>query len=163
MNQLLTIVKGALISITNPYWFETERGYQGELLGELRNKLSDCEIEGAIGQQEYQKRMKDHGFRIRPDIIIHIPFEQANYEARKEGNFVVIELKLRASEAQAIADYQSLARMCEILDYPLGIFVNIGSNETYFESYKGGFKDRLHAFGVRLDNGEVVIDEQNSN
>ena len=110
-----------------------------------------------------QKRMKDHGFTIRPDIIIHIPFEQANYSARTEGNFVVIELKLRASEAQAVADYENLARMCEVLDYPLGIFVNIASNETYFESYEGEFKDRLHAFGVRLNNDQVVIVEQNSN
>ena len=72
---------------------------------------------------------------------------------------MVIELKLSATEVQAIADYQNLARMCEVLDYPLGIFVNIASTENYFDSYEGEFKQRLYGFGVQSDNGTIVLNE----
>lgn len=93
MEGLLNIIRESLSSIVNPHFFKTERGFQGELNSELRQRLPSLEIDGAIVEQEYQKRMREHGFRIRPDIIIHIPFEQSELNSRKEGNFVVIELK----------------------------------------------------------------------
>lgn len=159
MDQILEIIKASLSSITNPRFYETERGYQGELGGELRNRLPLLELDGTIVEQEYQKRMKDHGFRIRPDIIIHVPFERSIYTSREEGNFVVIELKHQGTENEALADYESLSRMCEVLGYPLGVFINIDSDKTYFDNYHGPLKERLRSFGVRLDGGQVIITE----
>ena len=159
MDQILEIIRASLSSITNPRFFETERGYQGELGGELRNRLPLLEIDGAIVEHEYQKRMKDHGFKIRPDIIIHVPFEHSIYTSREEGNFVVIELKHQGTEEEALTDYESLSSMCEILGYPLGVFINIDSDKTYFGNYHGPLKERLRSFGVRLKSGHVVITE----
>jgi len=93
MDEILNIIRDSLSSIDNPHFYNTELGFQGELVAEIRKRLPELEIDGAIVQQEYQKRMKDHGFRIRPDIIIHIPFEQTSFNSRQEGNFLVIELK----------------------------------------------------------------------
>ena len=159
MDQIIEIIRVSLSSIINPRFYDTERGYQGELGGELRNRLPLLELDGAIIEQEYQKRMIDHGFRIRPDIIIHVPFEYSTYTSRMEGNFVVIELKHQGTEEEALADYESLSSMCEILGYPLGIFINIDSDKTYFANYHGQLKERLRSFSVRLKGGQVVITE----
>ena len=45
----------------------------------------------------------------------------------------MIELKLRASNADAEADYKDLVMMIDVLRYPLGLFVNIASEVTYAE------------------------------
>ena len=160
MDEILEIIRSSLSSITNPRFYETERGYQGELSAELRSRLPLLQLDGAIVEHEYQKRIKDHGFRIRPDIIIHVPFKYSNYTSRDEGNFVVIALKHQATEKKALIDYRNLSRMCEILGYPLGVFINIDSDETYFSNFQGPFKEKLYSFGVRLDSGQVVINEQ---
>lgn len=156
MINILKAISESLASINNPRFYETERGFQGELGAELRKRLSDFEIDGAIVEQEYQKRMRDHGIRIRPDIIIHIPFEGSGLADRTEGNFVVIELKHQASKEEAIADFQKLSDMCEALNYPLGVFINIASSKTYFDKYNGKLKERLHSFAVQIVDGVVT-------
>ncbi len=45
----------------------------------------------------------------------------------------MIELKLRASEFEARDDFSKLDLMFEKLNYPPGIFLNIDSNETFFD------------------------------
>jgi len=159
MEEIIQAIRDSIASIVNPRFYETERGFQGELGAELRNRLNGLEIEGAIVEQEYQKRMKEHGFRIRPDIIIHIPFEGAGFSSRAEGNFVVIELKRQAIEGEALADYENLSAMCETLNYPLGVFINIGANETHIDKFQGQNKDRLRSFSVQLEDGMVAVRE----
>lgn len=126
----------------------------------MRSSLKELEIDGAIVEQEYQKRMRDHGFRVRPDLIIHIPFEDAGFESRSQGNFVVVELKRRASRSSARADYQNLQRMCQELGYPLAIFINIDSNETFIDECSSSGYGAIHAFAVRFIEGEVQVIEQ---
>ncbi len=160
MDNILIAIRESLQAISNPHFYSDERAYQGELIAELRNRLNDMEIDdGALVQQEYQKRMKDHGFNIRPDIIIHIPFEDAGFATRDEGNFVVFELKRHATEAAALGDYEKLSSMCEILNYPLGVFINIDASETYFDSFEGDMKQRLKSFSTHIEGREVVLTE----
>jgi hypothetical protein len=160
VEELLQAVKESLLGITNERFYETERGFQGELNAELRSRLSGFELEGAIVEQEYQKRMPYHGFRIRPDLIIHIPFEGTEFLSRSEGNFMVIELKHRASRSEARADYDNLIRMCETLGYPTAVFINIDSDETYIEESVQPTQASIYAFAVRLRGGEVQVTEQ---
>lgn len=140
-------------------YFSTERGYQGQLLIELNTELRIEPIflgEASI-EQEYQKTLKNHGINIRPDIIIHIPYEEEIYQSRRTGNFVVIQLKRKGSEHAASEDFDKLDLMFEKLDYPLGIFLNVDSNETFFDSYTGNYKDRLRCFAVQLSNNQVML------
>ena len=112
--EFLIMLSQSLESIRDPRFFQTERGYQGELLAELRKRLRDVALPGdPVVEQEYQKRIPDHGIKIRPDIIIHIPFERDTAGRRDEGNFVAIELKLRATEKDALWDFTNLAQMHE--------------------------------------------------
>lgn len=160
MDALIKTIKDSLLGITNPRFYETERGFQGELNAELRSRLSGLELDGAIVEQEYQKRMKDHGFTIRPDLIIHVPFERAGFERRSEGNFVVIEIKRRASRKSAKEDYQNLSRMCQALGYPMAVFINIDSDETFINECNHPAQGVIHALAVKLKNGEVKITEK---
>jgi hypothetical protein len=64
-----------------------------------------------VVQQEYQKRLNRHGIRIRPDIIMQIPFGRGLAEQRDEANFVAIELKRMATEKRASACHQISYRL----------------------------------------------------
>jgi hypothetical protein len=159
MNAILHAFRESLLAVSHPRFFETERGFQGQLLVELNSRL---QCEGSVVEQEYQKRMRDHGLTIRPDIIAHVPFDPELHRSRREGNFVVVELKLRADQEAAFEDFGNLALMCAKLDYPLGIFVNIDSDATHLEQFDGDLKSRLHAFAVRLVDRRVAIYETHS-
>lgn len=160
MEALIDSFRNALLSITNARFYKTERGFQGELSAELRARLAEFEIDGAIVEQEYQKRMRDHGFRIRPDLVVHIPFEDGGFASRSEGNFVVVELKHHANKSSARTDYQNLQRMCQELGYPLAVFINIDSNETFIDECPPLDHGVIYAFAVRFIEGEVHITEQ---
>jgi hypothetical protein len=86
----------------------------------------------SIVEQEYQKRLPDHGIRVRPDIIIHIPTLVGGN--RRLGNFAVFELNLRAGEIEAREDFANLDAVLGALDYPLGVFINIDSTHTQVAS-----------------------------
>ena len=160
MDKLLSIVKESMEAIRNPRFYKTERGYQGAFLAELSRRLPTLSWEGAIIEQEYQKRIPSHGLNIRPDIIIHVPFEEGRHNSRKEGNFVVFELKLNTTMEEAMQDYSNLSSMCEMLDYPLAIFINIGSGSTYLKEFQGAHKERIHAFSVFLDGAQVRVRDE---
>ncbi|WP_233081920.1 hypothetical protein [Rheinheimera soli] len=160
MDILIDTIRDSLLAITHPRFYETERGFQGQLNAELNFRLQDLEIDGAIVEQEYQKRIKDHGFKIRPDLIVHIPFEGAGFDSRSVGNFVVIELKHRANRKSARADYQNLHRMCDVLGYPLAVFINIDSDKTFIDECMPLNNGSIHAFAVKLTDGQVEITEQ---
>jgi hypothetical protein len=149
--KLLEAIRDSLVGITASRFYETERGFQGELIAELRKRLTDSVLPGgAILEQEYQKRLKTHGIDIRPDIIIHEPFDQALHTSRRSGNHAVFELKRRASDADASHAFNSLVRMLQVLDYPIGIFVNIDSDATFSASVPEDFHDRIVCFAIRL-------------
>lgn len=118
MDKLLDAIKKSLRAVTHSRYFKTERGFQGAFQAQLVQCLPSLQIEGAIIEEEYQKRMRDHGIIIRPDIIVHVPFDPTIHKSRRQGNFVVFELKLSPGERQAQEDYRHLASMCEVLNYP---------------------------------------------
>ncbi|MEW8275989.1 MAG: hypothetical protein AB2733_18090 [Candidatus Thiodiazotropha taylori] len=159
MKIIMECIREALSSIKHPRYYDTERGFQGALLAEINKKLPELELEGAIIEEEYQKRIRDHGFKIRPDLIIHVPFDYSNLESRKHGNFVVIELKRQATVDEALDDYRKLTNMCKSLDYPLGIFINISSDTSHLSEYEENDDPRIHSFAVELKNENVHIVE----
>jgi hypothetical protein len=142
--------------------FVTERGYQGELLAELRERLNERAMFSGdpIIEQEYQKRAADHLITIRPDLIIHIPFERGETNSRNQGNFVAIEIKCRATQAKAMEDFESLRLMKETLGYPLTIFLNVDSARTFAELCPRSIAPQTRCFAVKLENGRVKIIEQ---
>ena len=70
-------------------YFQAERGLKGQLLLQLSRRLHllDCDIV----EQEYQKRHRNHGLTVRPDIIVHEPFDS---HRRTHGGYrAVVELE----------------------------------------------------------------------
>jgi len=160
MDPLIEAIRDSICRVTHPRFYETERGFQGEFITQLNQILPAVQPEGAIVEQEYQKRLPDHGITTRPDVILHIPFDASVNDSRAEGNFVVIELKLAANQPLAVQDFRRLARMCDILDYTFGVFININSTETHLAAYTGPYKKRLSAFAVQLHDGHIVIESE---
>lgn len=157
-NALLAHLTDALGAITAPRFYETERGFQGALLAELHKTIPHHLLpEGAVIEQEYQKRLYAHGVTIRPDIIIHEPFDETRHESRKDGNIAVIELKRDASANDAAGDFDSLIRMMQALDYPMAIFINIASATTHADLVPAEWRQRVTCFAVALHAGKVEI------
>jgi hypothetical protein len=155
--EITKCIRDALSAIAAPRFFRTERGFQGELLVQLSRRLPLADPE--IIEQEYQKRMRDHGLTVRPDIIIHEPFDSARHGARSEGNHAVVELKLNATAAQAAEEFGNLASMIRMLGYPLGVFVNIASSHTYVDLVPKAARGHVVAFAVTLKGGNVHVIE----
>ena len=163
-DRYLALFIEALEAIKQPRFFDSERGYQGELLAELRNRIDGAGLPGErIVEQEYQKTIPAHGLRIRPDIIIHIPFGRGVTKSRKVGNFVAIELKRRASEKQARAAFENLRHIKEAINYPLTVFLNIDSANPHAELCPGSIAAQTVCVAVRLENGNPVIRAQSHN
>lgn len=154
-DDIVSAISDALEAIDTPRLFETERGYQGELLAQLHRRLALQHP--AIIEQEYQKQLGKHGMAIRPDIILHEPFDERIHPGRDFGNLAVIELKLRSSKAAAVEDFNSLAEMIRVLKYPLGIFVNVNSQDTFGDVAPLDVRASLVAFAVRLVDGKVAV------
>jgi hypothetical protein len=156
-DDVLRSVRDALAGITSPRFFQTERGYQGALLARLheRQQLPSH----IVVEQEYQKRAGQHGLTIRPDIVVHEPFDPERHDTRTDGNAAVIELKLRATAEEALADFQSLRLMLDVLHYPLGVFINIDSAVTHAELVPQAVGGRIACFAVMLADGVPRIVE----
>lgn len=159
--RFMELFKDSLREITAERFYANERGFQGQLNVELNKRLNDINLfpNKAIIEEEYQKTLPNHGINIRPDIIIHVPYEEGLYEDRREGNFVVIQLKLKASEKEAVEDFGKLDLMFTELNYPLGIFVNIDSDRTFYDKCVGKYKNRLNCLAVKLVDDIVEIVE----
>lgn len=160
-DRFLRVFKESLEVITEKRFFSSELGYQGQLVTEPNNRLKVELVfsKKIVVEQEYQKTLKNHGIRIRPDIIIHVPYLIEAHSSRKEDNFVAIQLKLNATEEKAKLDFDKLDLLFERLNYPLGIFLNLNSNRTFFNSYIGDYKHRLHCLAVTLHREVVEIYE----
>jgi hypothetical protein len=155
---LLAHLTDALERITAPRLYETERGFQGALLAELHKTIPGQLLpDGTVIEQEYQKRLHMHGLTIRPDIIIHEPFDEARHKSRQEGNIAVIELKHAASQKDASDDFESLAKMMEALAYPMAAFINIASETTHAALVPENWKGRIACFAVFLRNGQAHV------
>lgn len=86
-NDLVNLIETALASVTDPHYYEDERGFQGELYAHLRQQLRDMALpDGALLREEYQNRLATHGLQIRPDIILHEPFDPDRHPKRDSGN-----------------------------------------------------------------------------
>lgn len=157
--ELLTVIVAALTSVTNPHYYEDERGFQGEFYAQLRLRLRDMALpEGALLREEYQKRLVEHGLRIRPDIILHEPFDPDRHRGRDDGNHVVMELKRRATPGTAADAFTNLVAMIDTLNYPLGVFINIDTPKTWAESVPEAHRSRIVCLAAHLDrNGEPLV------
>ena len=157
--ELLNIIAAALTSVTDPHYYEDERGFQGEFYAQLRLRLRDTALpEGALLREEYQKRLAEHGLRIRPDIILHEPFDSGRHRGREEGNHAVMELKRRATPSTATDAFTNLVAMIDALNYPLGVFINIDSPRTWAESVPEAHRTRIVCLAAHLDeNGKSLV------
>jgi hypothetical protein len=156
-DEIVQAIRESLAAITNPRFYETERGFQGELLVLLHQRAALPDQ--AIIEQEYQKVARGHGLTCRPDIIMHEPFNPERHRNRAEGNYAVIELKRRASAKRAMKDFISLSDMIRVLRYPLGIFINIGTGKSHADLVPEGLGDRIACFATTLRGGAVHIIE----
>jgi hypothetical protein len=157
--QFIRVLRQALESIHEERSFQDERGFQGALLQELGRRWQPG-AEDPIIDQEYQKRLKNHGIRIRPDVILHVPFERGVAERRNEGNFAVIELKRRATTETARQAFESLALMKKKLKYPLTIFINVDSEQALSGFCPASIRNQTVCFAVRLEGGSAVVREE---
>jgi hypothetical protein len=111
----LETLLSAINHIREPRLFLTERGYQGQLLVEF-DKLLEGErdsIARPLVEQEYQKTADKHGITLRPDIIVHIPFERGVSPTRQHDNHLVILLNLAAKKKKPRKILISL-RLCAL-------------------------------------------------
>jgi hypothetical protein len=156
--RFLAMLRQALEGISEEQFFRDERGFQGALLQEISRRLPRGVLpEDPIIQQEYQKRLPMHGIRIRPDIIIHVPFERGVAEGRDEGNFVAMELKRRATAKKAKGAFANLAQMKKALKYPLTVFINIDSEQTHAALCPKSIAGQTACFAVRFEDGRSVV------
>lgn len=158
MEQLFVALGEALASIREPRYFESERGYQGALIAQLEHRLGGLGLpDSPIVEQEYQKTLPRHGTTIRPDLIVHVPFERGRATTRQEGNFVAIELKLDATTNKADEDFESLRLMAKYLRYPATVFMNIGARRTYADRCPPEIASHTACFAVHLEGGEPIV------
>jgi hypothetical protein len=159
--ELLHAIAASLAAVP-AHHYEDERAFQGEFYAHLHHRLKGMVLpEGAMLREEYQKRLLDHGLRIRPDIILHEPFHPDKHAGRDDGNHAVLELKRRAGPAAANQAVESLVAMIDILRYPLGVFINVDSAKTRAELIPQAYRARITCFAVSMDkNGgpQVVRD-----
>jgi hypothetical protein len=155
IDEIDAAVHAALRGLTHPRYFASERAFQGQLLVELAKHLRLPDQ--AIIEQEYQKILKVHGLKIRPDIVIHEPFDPARHRSRSDGNVAVLELKLRASADQAASDFDSLLAMQEALEYPVCIFINVGGRDTFVEQLPVRRRAQFLLYAVELVDGAVQV------
>jgi hypothetical protein len=158
LKEFLAIFQDSLAAIKEPLLFDKELGFQGDLLAEIRARLKYLALPGdPIIQQEYQKTLPIHGITIRPDLIVHIPFEREATESRKHGNFVAVEIKIRATQKEAQEDFESLETIKQALNYPLTIFLNVGSLETYARLCPASIATQTVCFAVALKDREAKV------
>ena len=153
-----TVLRQALENINEERSYQDERSFQGALLQELARRLESGSLPGdPIIEEEYQKRLRAHGIRIRPDIIVHVPFDRGIFERREQGNFVAIELKRRASAERAKDAFRNLAVMKKVLNYPLTIFINIDSEQSQSNLCPKSIAAQTVCFAVRLEGTKPVV------
>ncbi len=146
------LIGQSLASIKSPRFYDTERGFQGCLLAEIHTRLAKVNpTSELIIEQEHQKRFYVHGTKIRPDLIIHIPFAHGTMESVRAGNLAAFELKLRADQEAASDAFANLQTITEALNYSIAIFINIDSENTYADICPASLSGKAICYAVRLD------------
>jgi hypothetical protein len=157
-DHFLDVLQEALGNITEKRSFQDERSFQGALLQELARRLHRGVLQDdPIIEEEYQKRIRSHGIRIRPDIIVHVPFDRSGMEGRGQGNFVAIELKRRATPKAAEKAFANLELMKSKLNYPLTIFINVDSETTHHDLCPKSIVAQTVCLAIALNNGAVQV------
>lgn len=153
---LMSVISEAIKQIKSRRLFNSERGFRGQLQANLDRLLREKNLisNHALVEEEYQKRIRDHGVSHRPDIIIHVPFEEGIARSRREDNFVAFELKLRADENDASDDFAKLNDYITILKYPIGVFVNVNSEKPFIELVPN---NKIHVLNVLRHKQDVVV------
>jgi len=161
MNQesFLQLLRSALLAIQEPACYEAAPKFQVELLAQLRARLGNVPIwPGATAvEEDYLQGAAAHGCKDRPDLIIHNPFDRGLFEHRGEGDYVVIELKRRVGKQAAESAYAKLDRICTLLDYAMGLLINVDSDQVFFSKSRSAAGGRLHGFAVELRDGRVHL------
>ena len=153
----------ALGKIKDPTLFADERGYQGELKSRLDRELalniSEDDFAAPQVREEYQKRADLHGIELRPDIIIHVPFERGVSPTRKDDNYMVILLKRCAGRTKAMKNFDSLETICSTLNYPVGVSINVAYPKLWIPELPPQVPSSftLHEIAVALVNGKPAI------
>jgi hypothetical protein len=154
---------GVLQKIQDPTLFADERGYQGELKSRLDRALAleipEDDFAAPQVREEYQKRADAHGIRLRPDIIIHVPFERGLSPTRKHDNYMVVLLKRRAARTKSLENFESLETICAKLNYPIGVSVNVDYPRLWIDDLRPEIPScfTLHEISVTLEKGKPVI------
>jgi hypothetical protein len=137
-----------------------ERGYVTEFCRHLSPLLRESNLypDHTILETEVQKRRYDHfGVTQRPDLLIHIPIETGLTDQPNENNFVVYAFKRNGNLARTNIDFSNLDEMFRVLNYEIGIYINIGRfPEVFLHNYEGIYKTRIHEFSIGLDSEREV-------
>ncbi len=161
INDIFELIISALRNIVVSRYYTTERGFVGEFYTALSNELNGKQLfpTHTILESEVQKRSLDHyGVTQRPDLLIHIPIETGLTKNANENNFVNFAFKLNGNSRRVQEDYTKLDQMFQLLNYETGIFINIGAFPNIFlQTYNGNYKNRIHEFSIRLNDGTVEI------
>jgi hypothetical protein len=157
-DRFVAVLQQALESVTEERALQDERRFQGALLQELARRLERGMLPSdPLIEEEYQKTLPMHGITIRPDIIVHVPFERGLAPRRDQGNFVAIELKRRASAAKATDAFANLAVLRKVLHYPLTIFINIDSQATHSDLCPKELAGQTICFAVDWKDSKPVV------
>lgn len=144
-NRILRATVDALHQIRETRFYSTVRAYQGRFYCALQKELMDRGfVDGnCILEQQLQ-------------IILHVPAEDSGAPAG-ENNSGVWALKRAANSEGARDDFDKLDSLFETLNYPLGVFINLDSDQHHFAAYTGPFSERLFCAAVQLVRGGVAI------
>jgi hypothetical protein len=164
-NELLSVLRGGermrpeLIAATDAAlrqaavrrFLRTERGFHGRFYAALYQELDarGLLVGGRLLEMEYQKSSR-HEMSQRPDIVFHVPAEEAGAGV-DENNIAVWALKRRATSKDAVEDFRKLDEMFRGLNYPVGIFVNIDAQRHMAHLYQGQYGERIEAVAVWVE------------
>lgn len=147
----------ALAKVGHARFFENERGFQGELSRHLHEEMKGSLVGNEIFEEEHQKTTHKHNLKLRPDLILHVPFDPEEHESRCDGNKVVILLKRRATERTAKEQIRELKQYLNVLQYRIGVFVNIDSSRVYPDALSSEDCDRIICFAVYKEEGQTIV------
>lgn len=154
---ILRATVDALHQIRETRFYSTERGYQGRFYCALQKELMDRGfVDGNCILEQGYHRSAMGGEYQRPDIVLHVPAEDSGAPAGA-NNFGVWALKRAANTTSAQDDFNKLDGMFHTLNYPLGVFINLDSDQHHFSAYTGPFTERLFCAAVQLVRGGVAI------
>jgi hypothetical protein len=172
-DQTVCAILRTLARIPCGRFWETERGFVGQFNAEFQAVVRELGIlpAGTVIEEEHQKRFEEHGLRYRPDLIVHVPYDPGIVSSRRQGNYVVFEFKNRGNSTDASEALKKLDEYARVLDYKVGVFVNINSPQCHLGSFELRHSHHVHEFAVapldnelvirhayRTDEGELIID-----